>query len=79
MTLYELYAPVMLFARSQWRYKEIDDKKLKVRLIEAEKYLKEAVDILKFEHPFSPEGMIAVVSEKSLQQLRESIASLPEL
>lgn len=78
MTLYELHVPVMLFARSQWRYKEIDDKQLRVRLEEAEKYLKEAVDILKFEHPSSPEGKIAVVSEESLQQLRESIASLPK-
>lgn len=77
MTLYELHAPVMLFARSQWRYKEIDDKKLRVRLEEAEKYLSEAVHILKFEHPSSPEGMIAAVSEQSLQQLRESIESLP--
>jgi hypothetical protein len=78
MTLYELHAPVMLFARSQWHYKEIDEKKLRMRLIEAERYLREAVDILKFEHPSSPEGMIAVVSEESLQKLRESIASLPE-
>jgi hypothetical protein len=77
MTLYELHAPVLLFARSQWRFKEIDDKQLRVRVEEAEKYLKEAVDILKFEHPSSPVGKIAVVSEESLQQLRESIASLP--
>jgi hypothetical protein len=78
MALYELHAPVMLFARSQWRYKEIDDKQLRVRLEEAEKYLRNAVDILKFEHPSTSEGKIAVVSEESLQQLRESIASLPE-
>ncbi|XP_069699600.1 SET domain-containing protein SmydA-8 [Periplaneta americana] len=77
MTLYELHAPVMLFARSQWRYKEIDDKKLRVRLEEAEKYLKEAVDILKHEHPSTPEGMISAVGEQSIQQLRESIETLP--
>jgi hypothetical protein len=68
----------MLFARSQWRYKEIDDKKLRVRLEEAEKYLTDAVNILKFEHPSSPEGMLAEISKKSLQQLRESIDSLPQ-
>lgn len=78
MTLYELHAPVMLFARSQWRYKEIDDKKLRVRLEEAEKYLSEAVAILKFEHPSSPEGIIAAISQQSLQKLRESIESLPQ-
>ncbi|PSN52135.1 hypothetical protein C0J52_04306 [Blattella germanica] len=69
---------VMLFARSQWRYKEIDDKKLRVRLEEAEKYLKEAVDILKLEPPSSPEGMIASIAEESLQQLRTSIEALPK-
>jgi hypothetical protein len=78
MTIYELHAPVMLFARNQWRYKEIDDEKLRLRLEEAEKYLKEAVDILKFEHPSSPEGMIAAVGEQSLQELRQSIESLPK-
>lgn len=78
LTLYELHAPAMLFARNQWRYKEIDDKRLRVRLDEVEKYLKEAVDILKFEHPSSPEGMIEAIAEKSLHQLRESIESLPK-
>jgi hypothetical protein len=78
LTLYELHAPAMLFARNQWRYKEIDDKRLRVRLEEVEKYLKEAVHILKFEHPSSPEGMIAAIGEKSLHQLRESIESLPK-
>lgn len=78
MTLYELHAPVMLFARSQWRYGEIDDKKLRVKLEEAEKYLKEAVEILKTEPPTSPEGMIASIGEQSLQQLRESIETLPK-
>jgi hypothetical protein len=77
MTLYELHAPAMLFARRQWRYKEIEDKKLRIRLEEAERYLSEAVHILKFEHASSPEGMIAAISEQSLQQLRESIESLP--
>lgn len=78
MILYELHAPAVLLARNQWRYKEIDDKKLRIRLEEAEKYLKEAVHILKFEHPSSPEGRIAAIGEKSLQQLRESIESLPK-
>ena len=49
-----------------------------MRLDEVEKYLKEAVDILKFEHPSSPEGMIEAIAEKSLHQLRESIESLPK-
>ena len=78
LTLYELHAPAVLFARNQWRHKEIDDKKLRVRFEEAEKYLKEAVYILKFEDPSSPEGMIAAIGEKYLQQLRESIESLPK-
>jgi hypothetical protein len=78
MTLYELHAPAVLIARNQWRYKEIDDKKLRVRLEEAEKYLKEAVHILKFEHPSSPEGMIAAIGERYLHQLRESIEALPK-
>jgi hypothetical protein len=78
LTLYELHGTAVLFARNQWRYKEIDDKKLRVRLEEAEKYLKEAVHILKFKHPTSPEGMIAAIGEKSLHQLRESIESLPK-
>jgi hypothetical protein len=68
----------VLFARNQWRHKEIDDKKLRVRFEEAEKYLKEAVYILKFEDPSSPEGVIAAIGEKYLQQLRESIESLPK-
>jgi hypothetical protein len=78
LTLYELHAPAVLFARIQWRYKEIDDKRLRVRLEEAEKYLIEAVHILKLEHPSSPDGLVAAIGEKSLHQLRESIESLPK-
>jgi hypothetical protein len=78
LTLYELHAPAVLFARNQWRHKEIDDKKLRVKLEEAEKYLKEAVHILNFEHPSSTEGMTAAIGEKYLQQIRESIESLPK-
>lgn len=75
--LYELHAPIVLYSRNQFQYKEIDEKALRVKLEEAAKYLEESAIILSFEDPQSAEGMTGKIAFESLKQLKESIQSLP--
>lgn len=76
--MYELHAPIVLFARNQFQYKEIDEKTLRVKLEEAAKYLEESAIILSLEDPQSAEGMTGKIAFESLKQLKESINSLPK-
>ncbi|XP_048266727.1 SET domain-containing protein SmydA-8 [Bombus terrestris] len=76
MTLYELHAPLLFVAKTQWNAGVIDEAVLKSKMIEAANILKEAALILCLEPPDTPEGQIGIVAKESLAQLEESIKSL---
>lgn len=76
VTLYELHAPLLFLAKSQWTSQAINDAALKSKMSEAASILKEATDILTLEPPDTIEGQIGAVARQSLQQLEESIQNL---
>lgn len=76
MTLYELHAPLLFIAKTQWNAGVLDEAALKSKMIEASNILKEAVTILTLEPPDTPEGQIGIVAKESLAQLEESINNL---
>lgn len=76
MTLYELHAPLLFTAKTQWNAEVIDKATLKSKMIEASKILKEAATILCFEPPDTAEGQIGIVAKESLAQLEDSIKNL---
>lgn len=76
MTLYELHAPLLFIAKTQWNAGVIDEAVLKSKMIEAANILKEAALILCLEPSDTPEGQIGIVAKESLAQLEESIKSL---
>lgn len=76
MTLYELHAPLLFIAKTQWNAGVIDEAALKSKMIEASEILKQAAEILCLEPPETPEGQIGVVAQQSLVQLEESINDL---
>lgn len=76
MTLYELHAPLLFTAKTQWNAEVIDKAALKSKMIEASKILKEAATILCFEPADTAEGQIGIVAKESLAQLEESIKNL---
>ncbi|XP_061938952.1 SET domain-containing protein SmydA-8-like isoform X1 [Apis cerana] len=76
MTLYELHAPLLFTAKTQWNAEVIDKAALKSKMIEASKILKEAATILCFEPPDTAEGQIGIVAKESLAQLEDSIKNL---
>lgn len=76
MTLYELHAPLLFLARSQWTANVIDDAGVKSKMTEVANILKEATTILSLEPPETIEGQISLVANESLKQLNESIKSL---
>ncbi|OAD54391.1 Protein msta, isoform B, partial [Eufriesea mexicana] len=76
MTLYELHAPLLFIAKTQWNAGVLDEAALKSKMIEASHILKEAVTILCLEPPDTPEGQIGIVAKESLAQLEESINNL---
>ena len=76
MMLYELHAPLLFLAKSQWNAGVIDDAGLKSKMTEAASILKEAAEILSYELPDTMEGQIAAAAQESLIQLNESISNL---
>lgn len=73
MILYELHAPIVMLAQSQYRQGVLDGNPLKEKLSEAALMLQECSSILEWEDPYSPEGILANVAKQSMEQLRESI------
>nr|CAD7448335.1 unnamed protein product [Timema bartmani] len=73
MTLYELHAPIMIYAEHRHDYGEIDEQALKNKVEEAAQILEEAISILKLEDPDTPEGTIGRIAEQSFDQLKASI------
>lgn len=76
MTLYELHAPLLFIAKTQWNAGVIDEAALKSKMTEAANILKESATILCLEPPDTPEGQIGLVAKESLAQLDQSIAAL---
>ncbi|XP_043249623.1 SET domain-containing protein SmydA-8-like [Colletes gigas] len=76
MTLYELHAPLLFIAKTQWNAGVIDEAALKSKMIEASEILKESGTILCLEPPDTPEGQIGLVAKESLIQLEQSILDL---
>ncbi|KAF7997635.1 hypothetical protein HCN44_006206 [Aphidius gifuensis] len=60
LTLYELHAPLLFIAKSQWNAGVIDNDGLKPKMIEAANILKEAATILSLEPEDTPEGQIGI-------------------
>lgn len=73
MLLYELHAPIVVMAQSEYAQGTLDGEPLKNRLKEAIALLEESSEILKWEDPTSPEGILANVAKTSLVQLRQSM------
>ncbi|CAG5095368.1 Similar to SmydA-8: SET domain-containing protein SmydA-8 [Cotesia congregata] len=59
LTLYELHAPLLFIAKSQWNAGTIDDAALKSKMTEAASVLKDAVTILSLEPSVTIEGQLA--------------------
>ncbi|XP_063536955.1 SET domain-containing protein SmydA-8 [Cydia strobilella] len=76
MMLYELHAPVMFLARSEFSAGLIHQEKLKERLQEPIRLLAEASKILRREDPQSPEGITGEIARQSMEQLQASIEAL---
>ncbi|XP_026321344.1 SET domain-containing protein SmydA-8 [Hyposmocoma kahamanoa] len=76
MMLYELHAPVMFLARSEFSAGLITQEKLKERLQEPIQLLADAARILMREDPQSPEGITGQVAQQSMEQLKASLESL---
>ncbi|XP_073955972.1 SET domain-containing protein SmydA-8-like [Choristoneura fumiferana] len=76
MMLYELHAPLMFLARSEFSAGLITQEKLKERLQEPIACLAEASKILSREDPQSPEGITGQIAQQSLEQLQASLDSL---
>lgn len=76
MMLYELHAPVMFLARSEFSAGLITQEKLKERLQEPIQLLADAARILMREDPQSPEGITGQVALQSMEQLKASLESL---
>ncbi|XP_078050153.1 SET domain-containing protein SmydA-8 [Augochlora pura] len=76
MTLYELHAPLLFVAKTQWNAGVLNESALKSKMIDAVEILRESATILCLEPPDTPEGQIGVVAKESLVQLEESINNL---
>lgn len=76
LILYELHAPLLFIAKSQWNAGVIDNAGLKPKMTEAANVLKEAATILSLEPEDTPEGQIGIVAKQSLIQLEQSIQEL---
>ncbi|XP_058795738.1 LOW QUALITY PROTEIN: SET domain-containing protein SmydA-8-like [Phymastichus coffea] len=74
--LYELHAPLLFIARSQWTASTIDNAALKSKMIEAMAILKQAADILSLEPKGTPEAEIAEGAKQAMAQLQTSIDDL---
>lgn len=73
MLLYELHAPIVVLAQSEYAHGSLDGEPLKKRLQEAIALLEESSEILKWEDPTTPEGILANVAKQSMVQLRQSM------
>lgn len=76
MMLYELHAPLMFLAKSEYAAGVIDQSRLKERLEEPIQCLSDAARILMREDPQSPEGITGLIAKQSMEQLKASVEAL---
>ncbi|CAK1587126.1 unnamed protein product [Parnassius mnemosyne] len=76
MMIYELHAPLMYLARSEFSAGLITKEKLKERLQEPIQCLADAARILSREDPQSPEGITGQIAYQSMEQLKASLEAL---
>lgn len=76
MMLYELHAPKMFLAKSEFSAGLITQEKLKERLQEPIQLLADAAEILMREDAQSPEGIMGQVAQQSMEQLKASLECL---
>lgn len=76
MMIYELHAPVMFLARSEFSAGLITQEKLKERLQEPIQLLADSARILMKEDPQSPEGITGQIAKQSMEQLKASLECL---
>lgn len=76
MMFYELHAPLMYLARSEFSAGLITKDKLKERLQEPIQCLADAARILGREDPQSPEGITGQIAYQCMEQLKESLEAL---
>lgn len=74
--MYEMNIPIVMIANQLHDSGEITDEEFLSRLQEAEKYLREAAEMLLYEPPNSPEGGLARVALQDLKDLRQYIQSV---
>ncbi|CAG4960117.1 unnamed protein product [Parnassius apollo] len=76
MMIYELHAPLMYLARSEFSAGLITKEKLKERLQEPIQCLADSARILSREDPQSPEGITGQIAYQSMEQLKASLEAL---
>ncbi|CAK1555747.1 unnamed protein product [Leptosia nina] len=76
MMLYELHAPLMYLARSEFAAGLVSQDQLKEKLKEPLQCLVEAARILQREDPQSPEGIMGHIAFESMAQLKMSLDTL---
>ncbi|KAL1398667.1 hypothetical protein pipiens_008785 [Culex pipiens pipiens] len=77
MLLYELHAPIVVLAQSEFSQGSLGGEPLKKRLQEAVQLLEECTEMLEWEDPTTPEGTLADVAKQSLVQLKRTVQVLP--
>uniref|UniRef100_A0A8D8XRP4 Protein msta, isoform A n=1 Tax=Cacopsylla melanoneura TaxID=428564 RepID=A0A8D8XRP4_9HEMI len=78
ITLYTLHLPVVLLAQKELQCSNSDHIGFLSKLEEAEALLKEALALLIYEPPKTPEGMLAVEAKEALKCLRETIMDVKD-
>ncbi|KAJ8680669.1 hypothetical protein QAD02_016456 [Eretmocerus hayati] len=76
MVLYELHAPLLFIARTQWNAGVIDNAALKSKMTEAASILIESAKILELEPEGTPEHEISKGAREALEQLNKSMSEL---
>lgn len=76
--MYELHAPLLLHARSQYRQDVINEEELRKRIDEALGILEQSTKILSLEPPSTSEGALGLVAKQALEQLRDNIDAFIE-
>lgn len=78
VTLYELHAPLLCLARSQYTQGVIDKDEFRKRMEKAVETLGQSVEILKSEVPNSNEGQLALVAQQAYEGLKQNFELLIE-
>lgn len=76
LLLYELHAPLLLLARSQYSNCLLSADQLKLKVEEVVKILEECVQILEWEDKQSTIGNLCEIAKNGLEQLKQSLVTI---